>query len=70
MINRMEKQSCVQYDWNYTLLSEMGYDQALHYFNQTKKPEVIKCNGFIFDEDTESQTIVSQVCIHFKILFS
>ncbi|CAH1391250.1 unnamed protein product [Nezara viridula] len=56
----MNKQSCVKYDWNYTLLSEMGFDQARHYCNHTEKPEVIKCYGYIFDEETKGQTIVSQ----------
>nr|XP_024216765.1 solute carrier family 22 member 5-like isoform X2 [Halyomorpha halys] len=56
----LEKQSCVQYAWNYSLLKEMGFKEALDYFNRSPKPDVIKCKNYIYNEEVFHQTVVSE----------
>ncbi|CAH1391248.1 unnamed protein product [Nezara viridula] len=57
---RLKKQSCVQYAWNYSLLKDVDFNEALNYFNVQKKPDVVKCKSFIFDEEVFHQTVISE----------
>ncbi|CAH1391234.1 unnamed protein product [Nezara viridula] len=56
----LEKQSCVHYAWNYSLLKDLDFDEALRYSNESQKPDVLKCKSYIYDEDSFHQTIVSE----------
>ncbi|XP_014271354.1 organic cation transporter protein [Halyomorpha halys] len=56
----LEKQSCVQYAWNYSLLKDLDFEEALSYCNKTQKPDVIKCKKYIYDEKVFHETIVSE----------
>ncbi|CAH1391249.1 unnamed protein product [Nezara viridula] len=56
----LKKQSCVQYAWNYSLLKDVDFNEALNYFNVQKKPDVVKCKSFIFDEEVFHQTVISE----------
>ncbi|XP_014271301.1 organic cation transporter protein [Halyomorpha halys] len=56
----LEKQSCVYYAWNYSLLKDMDFKEALGYFNERQKPDVVKCKSYIYDEETVHETIVSE----------
>ncbi|XP_014271345.1 organic cation transporter protein [Halyomorpha halys] len=56
----LSKQSCVHYAWNYSLLKELDFNEALTYSNISQKPDVVKCKNYIYDEDVFHQTIVSE----------
>ncbi|XP_014271352.1 organic cation transporter protein [Halyomorpha halys] len=56
----LAKQSCVHYAWNYSLFKDLGFIEALSYFNKTQKPDVTKCKNYIYDEETFHETIVSE----------
>ncbi|CAH1391240.1 unnamed protein product [Nezara viridula] len=56
----LEKQSCIHYAWNYSFLKDLNFDEALSYCNSRQKPDVVKCRNYIYDEDTNHQTIVSE----------
>ncbi|CAH1391235.1 unnamed protein product [Nezara viridula] len=56
----LEKQSCVHFAWNYSLLKDLDFHEALRYSNESQKPDVLKCKSYIYDEDSFHQTIVSE----------
>lgn len=51
---------CTMYNWNYTYFAEIGYEVAVQYTNSERKPDFIKCNGYIYDEKVPKETIVSE----------
>ncbi|XP_024218359.1 organic cation transporter protein isoform X3 [Halyomorpha halys] len=56
----LAKQSCVHYAWNYSILKDLDFNDALSYCNTSQKPDLVKCKNYIYDEEVVHQTIVSK----------
>ncbi|CAH1391237.1 unnamed protein product [Nezara viridula] len=56
----LEKQSCVHYARNYSLLKELDFEEALSYCNKRPKPHVVKCKNYIYEEEVFHETIISE----------
>lgn len=55
-----EKQSCVHYAWNYSLLKDLDFEEALKYTNEKQKPDLLKCKSYTYEEESFHKTIVSE----------
>ncbi|XP_057339223.1 organic cation transporter protein-like [Microplitis mediator] len=52
--------TCQRYNYNYTQLVELGYEEAVqHVKDFESKPKIVSCSSFTFD-DKEGSTIVSE----------
>uniref|UniRef100_A0A1B6E2F2 Major facilitator superfamily (MFS) profile domain-containing protein n=2 Tax=Clastoptera arizonana TaxID=38151 RepID=A0A1B6E2F2_9HEMI len=51
---------CSYYDWNYTYLAQLEYQEALKYTSQSPKPKLIPCKKYDYDETVPKSSIVSE----------
>ncbi|KAJ9574200.1 hypothetical protein L9F63_008456 [Diploptera punctata] len=47
--NGISDESCSKYDWNYTDLARMTYEDALRYISTEQKPSAYACNSWSYD---------------------